>query len=349
MKIGVIGAGAIGSTLGGHMTRGGEDVIIFDPWREHVEKMQTDGLLLDGVQGEHRVQVDARHVDELATFKEKFDLIIVAMKSYDTPWAIELMKPFLTDNGYFVSPQNSINEEQISPIVGADRLIGCVSTISAWLMEAGHARQTGSMSQALKGNVSYTVGELDGRDTERVREVQQIWNHAGDTIVTDNLWGERWSKMAINCMANPSAGMTGLTSHEVRANPESRSMMLKFGAEALRVGRTLGHNIPSPMKGFTLDDIEQAAWEGNVELEATFSGTPPAVAGYPSLYQDIMKGRKTEIDYLNGMVAAKGKALGLATPYSDAAVTVIKGVESGEFSVGIENVQRVNKIARSRA
>ena len=348
MKIGVIGAGAIGSTLGGHMTRGGEDVIIFDPWREHVEKMQKDGLFLDGVQGEHRVQVDARHVDELASFKEKFDLIIVAMKSYDTPWAIELMKPFLTDNGYFVSPQNSINEEQISPIVGADRLIGCVRTISAWLMEAGHARQTGAMSQALKGNVSFTVGELDGRDTERVREVQQLWNHAGTTVVTDNLWGERWSKMAINCMANPTAGMTGLTSHEVRANPDSRSMMLKFGAEALRVGRTLGHNIPSPMKGFTLDNIEQAAWEGNAELEAAFSGPPPAVAGYPSLYQDIMKGRKTEIDYLNGMVATKGKAMGLPTPYSDAAVTIIKGVESGEFSVGMDNGARVNQMASAR-
>ena len=347
MKIGVIGAGAIGSTLGGHITRGGEDVVIFDPWREHVEKMQKDGLLLDGVQGEHRVQVDARHVEELATFKDKFDLIIIAVKSYDTVWAVELMKPFLKGNGYFVSPQNSINEEQISPMVGADNLIGCVSTISAWLMEAGHTRQTGSMSQALKGNVSFTVGELDGQDTERVREVQQIWNHAGDTTVTDNLWGERWSKMAINCMANPSAGMTGLTSHEVRANRDSRSMMLKFGAEALRVGRTLGHNIPSPMKGFTLDEIEHAAWEGNTELEATFSGPPPQVPGYPSLYQDIMKGRRTEIDYLNGLVSSKGKAMGLPTPYSDAAVTVIKGIEAGEFSVGIDNVQRVEQIARA--
>ena len=60
-----------------------------------------------------------------------------------------------------------------------------------------------------------------------------------------------------------------------------------------------------------------------------------------------MKGRKTEVDYLNGMVADKGKAMGLATPYSNAAVTVIKGVESGEFTVGIENVKRVEQIARA--
>ena len=348
MKIAVIGAGAIGGTLGGHMTRGGEDVTIFDTWQEHVDKMRNDGLFMDGVQGEHRVQVDARHVSELAGATDKYDLIICAVKSYDTPWAIELMLPHLAQGGFFVSPQNSINEEQIAPLVGADRMLGCVSTISAWLMEAGHVRQTGSMSQALKGNVSFTVGELDGRETERAQTVAEIWEHAGHTIVTDNLWGERWSKLAINCMANPTAGMTGLTSHEVRANPQSRGMMLKFGAEALRVGRTLGHSIPSPMKGFSLDDIEAAAWEGNAELEATFSGPPPAVAGYPSLYQDVMKGRKTEVDYLNGLVAKKGKEIGVAAPWSEAAVTVIKGVESGEFSVGMENVARVEQIARAR-
>ena len=93
MKIAVIGAGAIGGTLGGHMTRGGEDVTIFDPWQEHVDTMQRDGLFLDGVQGENRVQVDARHVRELAGAAEKYDLIIVAVKSYDTPWAIDLMLP----------------------------------------------------------------------------------------------------------------------------------------------------------------------------------------------------------------------------------------------------------------
>ena len=348
MNIGVIGAGAIGATLGGHMTRGGANVVLFDPWKEHVNAMKERGLLIDGVQGEHRVMVDARHIEELTALANGFDVVIVAVKSYDTKWAVDLMTPYLLDKGYFISPQNSINEEQIAPLVGADRIIGCVSTISAWLMEPGHARQTGSMSQALKGNTSFTVGELDGSNTDRLSVAQSLLGHAGETAVTDNLWGERWSKMVINCMANPSAGMTGLTSHEVRANEESRKMMLKFGAEALRVGRTLGHNIPSPVKGFSLDDIESAAWERNAELEATFSGPPPQVPGYPSLYQDILKGRKTEIDYLNGYVVSRGKQIGVKTPYSEAAVTIIKGVESGEFKVGIENVGRVNRIAQTR-
>ena len=347
MKIGIIGSGAIGALLGGHLTRAGEDVIMFDTWRKHIEIMREEGLLMDGIQGEYRVQVDARQVSELAIVEEKFDLIIIAVKSYDTVWAVELMKPHLAQTGFFVSPQNSINEELIAPMVGADCLIGCVSTVSSWLMDAGHVRQTGSMSQAIKGNISFTLGELDGRDTSRVRAVQRLWNYVGDTKVSYNLWGERWSKLAINCMANPSAGMTGLTSHEVRENPKSRSMMLEFGAEALRVGRTLGYNIPSPIKGFSLDDIDQAVSGGNSRLEEFFSEALPEVPGYPSLYQDILKGRKTEIDYLNGYVVKKGKEVGVKTPYSEAAVAVIKGIESGEFQVGMDNVRRVEEITRT--
>ncbi len=347
MKIGIIGSGAIGALLGGHMTRAGEDVIMFDSWTKHIETMNEEGLLIDGIQGEYRVEVDTRLVNELSAVTEKFDLIVIAVKSYDTVWAVNTMKPYLAETGFFVSPQNSINEELVAPLVGADRLIGCVSTVSSWLMDAGHVRQTGSMSQAIKGSVSFTVGELDGRETSRIRDVQRLWNCAGETRVSDNLWGERWSKLAINCMANPSSGMTGLSSHEVRANPKSRSMMLQFGAEALRVGRTLGYNIPSPIKGFSLDDIDQVVSEGNTGLEEVFSEPPPEVPGYPSLYQDILKGRRTEIEFLNGYVVKKGNEVGVRTPYSEAAVAVIKGVESGEFKVGMDNVRRVEEIANT--
>jgi 2-dehydropantoate 2-reductase len=120
------------------MTRGGAEVILLDPWKE---------------------RVDPRHIRELEAFKDVFDLIIVAMKSYDTKWVIDLMKPYLSDTSYFVSPQNSINEKQIASLVGADRIIRCVRTIPAWLMGPDHIRQTGSMSQALKGNISlYRLG-----------------------------------------------------------------------------------------------------------------------------------------------------------------------------------------------
>ena len=82
-------------------------------------------------------------------------------------------------------------------------------------------------------------------------------------------------------------------------------------------------------------------------MEEVFSEPPPEVPGYPSLYQDILKGRRTEIEFLNGYVVKKGNEVGVRTPYSEAAVAVIKGVESGEFKVGMDNVRRVEEIANT--
>ena len=327
------------------MARHGEDVTLFDPWREHLDAMREHGLVLEGVGGEHRVQVDARHVDDLPQFRGAFDLVIIAVKSYDTPWAVEQALPCLAPSGFIVSPQNGLNEEQIAPIAGADRMLGCVTTISAELMGPGRIRQTGSASQSIGSGYSFTLGELDGRITSRLHEAAMLWEHAGVTRITDNLWGERWCKLAVNCMVNPTAGMTGFNNWEIRANDDSRALMFKLAAEAVRVGRTLGISIPPPVRGLSAGELERAAWEGLPGVERQFVGPAPRVPGHPSLLQDVLRGRKTEIDYLNGYVVRRGRAIGVDSPFSQATVDVIKAVEAGEFPLGVENVARVNAIA----
>ena len=259
------------------------------------------------------------------------------------------MLPFMNDETCVVSPQNSINETLIAPLVGAHRTIGCITTISAGLYEPGHITRTGSVSQSLqKEPICFTVGELNGEITERVQTIADLFSSAGKTMVTDDLWGQRWSKMVTNCMVNATAGITGLLSHEVRADKETRNQILNLAIETVKVGRTLGYNVKPPMGDFSLEDMEKGAGpEGNEELDRVLQGTPPEVPGRPSLAQDVMKGRKTEIDYLNGLVSDKGREIGVETPYSDAVTQVLKGVESGEFEVGMDNIQRVSNIVRA--
>jgi len=255
----------------------------------------------------------------------------------------------MNEESCVVSPQNSINETLIAPLVGAYRTIGCITTISAGLYEPGHIIRTGSVSQSLqKEPVCFTVGELNGEITERVQTIADLFNSAGKTLVTDDLWGQRWSKMVTNCMVNATAGMTGLMSHEVRADRETRNQILNLAIETVKVGRAFGYNVKPPMGDFSLEDMEKGAGpEGNEELDKVLQGTPPEVPGRPSLAQDVMKGRKTEIDYLNGLVSDKGKEIGVDTPYSDAVTQVLKAVESGEFGVGMDNIKRVSDIVRS--
>ena len=349
MRTATIGVGAIAGTLAGFMAKTGNDVLMIDSWKEHVETMNEKGLILDGIVGDHLVKVNAIHTDEIPNISNTFDMVIVGVKSYDTENAIKAMLPFMNEETCVVSPQNSINETLIAPLVGAQRTIGCITTISAGMYEPGHITRTGSVSQSLqKEPVCFTVGELNGEITERVQTIADLFNSAGKTLVTDDLWGQRWSKMVTNCMVNATAGMTGLMSHEVRADRETRNQILNLAIETVKVGRALGYNVKPPMGDFSLEDMEKGAGpEGNEELDKVLQGTPPEVPGRPSLAQDVMKGRKTEIDYLNGLVSDKGREIGVDTPYSDAVTQVLKGVESGEFGVGMDNIRRVSDIVRS--
>ena len=330
------------------MTLNGEDVTFIDPWEENVETISRDGLTLRRSSGDERVDVNVIHTDDLDELRRsggQFDILIVAVKSYDTQWATRLMLPFIHDETWVVSPQNGINELQIAPIVGADRMVGCVTTISAAMMEPGIVTRTDSMAQSLQSQpVSFKVGELNGEITSRVERLAELFEPAGHTVVTDDLWGERWTKMVTNCMANPTAAMTGLGSYDVRANEDSRKLMLKFGIEAVTVGRSMGYNVKNPIGDFTLSDLQVAATEGHPELEERFVGPPQTAPGRPSMAQDVIKSRKTEIDYLNGYVAQVGRQIGVPVHYSDAAVNVIKGIEAGEFEVGLENIARVESI-----
>ena len=349
MKTATIGVGAIAGTLAGFMAKEGNDVLMIDEWKDHVVSMNENGLTLDGIVGDHLVPVKAIHTDEIPNIGDKFDMIIVGVKSYDTQKAVNAMLPYMKDDTWVVSPQNSINETQIAPLIGANRTIGCITTISAGLYEPAHITRTGNVSQPLsKQSICFTIGEMNGEITDRVKAIAELFAPAGKTLVTNDLWGQRWSKMVTNCMVNATAGMTGLMSHEVRANKETRNQILNLAIETIKVGRALGYNVRPPMGEFSLEDLKRGATlEGNEELDKVLQGTPPDIPGRPSLAQDVIKGRKTEIEYLNGMVSEKGKEIGVDTPYSDAVTQVLKAVESGEFGVGIDNIQKVSNIVSS--
>src|SRR5690349_4957628 len=142
-RIAVLGSGAIGSVVGGMLTRAGHDVTLVDQWPEHVQAMKTIGLRLSGTCGEHLVPVRALQLHELQSVEAPFDAIFLAMKSYDTEWAAHLAAQYLkTPDGVVVDFQNGINDERVAAVVGRQRTLGCVILISAGMYDAGHAIRT---------------------------------------------------------------------------------------------------------------------------------------------------------------------------------------------------------------
>jgi 2-dehydropantoate 2-reductase len=323
-RIGIIGVGGIGGVVGGMMTRGGHDVTLIDGWPEHVDVMKRDGLRVTEPGSEHLVEVNALHVNELQSVDEPFDYGFVAVKSYDTEWATALIDEYVKPEGAIVVFQNGINDERVAAIAGAERTLGCVITIAAAMYEPGHVTRTDTNA------VGFKIGEQDGRDTPRARELAEIVNSVAPAQVTTNLWGERWAKLASNCMANPIAGLTGLGSAELRADPEARRVSIHVAAETISVARALGHEV-EPLFGIDAQRFVDAAAGKNVEeLETDMAASAQTLAGgRPSFLQDVMKGRRTEIDYLNGYVSERGREVGVPTPVTDAVVETVHNPPGG--------------------
>src|SRR5499426_3713109 len=262
-RIGIFGAGAIGSVVGGMLTKAGRDVTLIDQWPEHVEAMRRQGLRLSGTCGDQQIRVNAIHVHELQLVTKPFDAVFISVKSYDTEWATALALPYLArPDGVVVDFQNGVNDERVAAVAGRERTLGCVITIGAGLYEAGHAMRTDT------GSIGFKIGELDGRDTERARELAKIMSDVAVAKVTTNLFGERWSKLTVNCMANPIAGLSGLGTAEVRTQPTPRRIAIFVGGEAIKVGRACGHEV-EPIYGIVAQRFVDA-YEGRgfAEVEA---------------------------------------------------------------------------------
>lgn len=326
-RIGIIGAGAIGGVVGGLLTRAGYDVTLFDHWVEHVDEMKQHGLRLSGpLIGDIRVPVEARHIYEVQGIAEPFDIGMVSVKSYDTEWATHLLNPLVRDDGVVVDMQNGINDERVAAIAGRERTLGCVITIGAGMYDPGHCIRTDTRTLGFK------IGELDGSDSDRARDLAAIYNHVAGSESTTNLWGERWGKLAVNCMANPIAGLSGYGSGEVRAREETRWLCIRIAAEVVQVGRAYGHNIEAVWGIDSQKFVDVANGGDSTELDAELvAGAQALGAGRPSFLQDVIRGRRVEIDALNGWVVEQGKAVEVATPVNQAVAEVVRSFPVGEL------------------
>ena len=338
-KIAVVGTGAVGAYAGGHLARSGQDVTFLDPWPAHVEYMKAHGIDISGVTEAERctVPVRALHLCELESLAREapFDVVFVCTKSYDTAWATTMIAPFLAPNGFVVSLQNCINEETIAGIVGWGRTVGCIaSVISVELHAPGHVRRAVPLGG--ERHTVFRVGEPHGRPTERVAEVAEMLRAADSAKVTANLWGERWSKLTANCMRNALSAATGLAGYESDRRDACRRLAIRLAGETAVIGRALGYDLEI-IYGFEPDTLVAAA-EGSNEamntLESALLDRASKAQGgkghRPSMGQDVVKGRRTEIDWLNGFVVRRGAEIGIDAPANAAITEIVKRVERRE-------------------
>ena len=227
-----------------------------------------------------------------------------------------------------------MNEETIAGVVGWGKTLGCIaSSITVDLYEPGQIRRA-----AGKNGTKHTVfrtGEVHGRVTPRAKEVCRLVGTADSAMVTENLWGERWSKLVTNVMGNGLSACTGLIGGEMVQNDTIRHFSTRLGSEAIRVGQALGYELEEIQH--MAPEIIARAGEGDAAAKGATTSTASRRRSKtggehrPSMGQDMVKGRRTEIEFLNGFVVRKGEEIGIATPANAVLTDIVKRVEKGEL------------------
>ena len=346
-NIAFIGAGALGSYVGAFLAQDGQRVTMIDMWPEHVEAMRANGLRASGSQGDFTAPVNALHLTDAQAITDPFDFAFVSVKSYDTEWATHFIKRYVRPDGFFVSLQNCWNDVPIAEIVGSERALGCIAShIEVALWEPGHVERGGAVGRD-SGHTVFRVGEQDGSITPRVEKVVGLLDLIDGAYATDNLWGERWAKLCQNSLGNAISASTAMGTQELARNADCRAISIQLGKEAAQVGLALGLNVVDINSKPA--SVWAAADQGDVfeELDGFLEGRTSRTNWKASMAQDVTKGRRSEIDFMNGLVSRRGLEVGVPTPYNDAIIQVMRGVDDKSIAPGVEVVGRILEAARA--
>jgi 2-dehydropantoate 2-reductase len=296
MKIYVLGAGSIGSLLGALLARAGNDVLLIGR-EEQVKAVNENGLKVIGVE-EFEIKVKA----SLYAPEEPPELLLLTTKSYSTKKALECARNCIGDKTWVLSVQNGLGNEELALKI-TPNVIGGITTNGAMLVDWGVVRWTG------KGIT--VIGKYPTGKSEFVEEVAKVFNGAGiETSVTENAIGWKWAKAIVNSVINGLGTVLEVKNGVLRDVPELEGISIEIAREGCMVAQQLGVEFEVHPLELLWDTIERTR------------------ENYNSTLQDIMRGRKTEVDYIHGKIVEYAHSLGLEAPRNELLWAIIKAKEN---------------------
>jgi 2-dehydropantoate 2-reductase len=334
-KIAVLGAGAIGSSISADLTKAGYDVTVIDQWPAQIEELKQNGLHIQMPDGDLKVPVRAYHLCDLASANMEFDIVFLAVKSNDDRWLAEFIKPYLKSDGVLVGTQNGMNDDTLASIVGRSRTVGCAMELSAEIFTPGLVKRNTTHKTTW-----FAVGELDGLYTARVKEIAAILGNVGRCDVTNNIYGAKWTKLIANSMTMGPFGLLGLGNSDAANLPGMFDISVQLGRESVAVGTALGYRTEA-IFGLRADEFAGSSDENLVTAMKTLLGH--VSRGRTAPIHDHIKGRKSEMEFISGVVARKGKELGIPTPFNDAVVEIDRQINQREIRMDASNFELLKK------
>ncbi|HKE85221.1 MAG TPA: 2-dehydropantoate 2-reductase [Vicinamibacterales bacterium] len=298
-QVAVMGAGAVGCYFGGLLARAGHDVtLIGRPL--HVEAIVRDGLHMDTATFDEHVRVKASS-DPAAV--EGAQLVLFCVKSGDSERAGHQIAPHVGKDTLVLCLQNGCdNDQRLRAVLAQPEVAAAVVFLGAEMRAPGVVKHHGS-------------GELVIEPSRTIPGLTQMFEAAAiPTRVSDNVRGELWRKLIINCAYNAISALARKPYGQIVPSPGVRDVMRDIVDECLAVATAEGINVPG--------DVDAAVWRIVETIPQQYSSTA----------QDIVRGKPTEIDYLNGHVVRRGKALGIRTPANQVLWAMVKLIEAKQLT-----------------
>ena len=265
----------------------------------------------------------------------QYDIIFLLTKQQHNAEVVTFLKDYLAPDGVIVTLQNGLPEQGIADIVGEERVLGCTVAWGATLLEPGVSELTSSPD-----SLTFSLGTI-GPKYHHLEDAKVLLEMMGPVTVESNFVGTRWSKLLINSAFSGMSTVLGCTFGEAAANRTSRKIVLALIKECIDVCAKGGIKI-EPVQG--KDAVKLLDYHGPIKKQLSLLILPIAIKKHAklkaSMLQDIEKGKLTEVDAINGAIAAYGRKIGFPTPMNEKVTAIIHRIEQGELKPSFDNLKR---------
>jgi 2-dehydropantoate 2-reductase len=308
LHICILGAGALGSAMGGVLAQAGHIVTLINRRQAHVDAINSKGLILRARGVDRVVAVRAvTHCREIDVNQRGVDVLLILVKSFDTESAMQAALPLVSEQTVVLTLQNGMGHEAI-----LSRLVGEQKVLTGKTYAGGVVLAPGLVTDSTHGKETI-IGELNGCLSARAQRIASAFTDAGlSTQISTSIMTTIWDKLLVNAATGAVSAISGLPYGPLYEQKDLEATALAAVSEGMAVAQAAGVAI-----SFT---HPREPW-----LKAG-SGLPRDFK--PSMLQSLEKGSITEIDYINGAIVEMGKALGVPTPVNATLVACIKGIES---------------------
>jgi 2-dehydropantoate 2-reductase len=323
MQILIVGLGALGGTIAARAIRAGLPVRLAARNTDAADALRRSGLRLSGLGGDARADVIDVAAVEAYGKGDRFDLILLATKAQDALDVAPHVAGLLADGGVILPIQNGGVARVLADRLGEDTILGGFSNLGATMVHPGVYEQ--------KNAGHLVIGELAGGVSARVERVARALGRAIEVRISPNMTGAIWSKLLINCSVTTVGAICAQTMREYMGTTAGAKVFRRTYEEALSVALATG----TQPERLAVDPIPPG-WTGQIDVGERYESWVDAMIAFygdikPSMLQDFERGRKTEIDFINGYVATSGRASGVPVEMNTAITDLVRRIERGDL------------------